>query len=298
MLKFLLFLTLSVFISGALLAQDSDNDGLVDANEITLGTNPNNHDTDGDGVFDGTEVGLVIPNNSALTDLSLGHFRPDANPATQTNPRIADTDGGGVSDGWEDRNKNGLVEPAEGNPNNPSDDATLALTLTSLKVNVNSNNNVVSWVTENEGNVFAFEIQKSTNGVDFFSFNTVNALNGTANTYTITDNINTGEANKTIYYRIKQINNDNTFSYSTIVIASNTDTKILSLYPNPVVDYFKLYATDAIKSVDMYNASGILVQKWVNNQSNTYMINNSVSGVYFLKIVFENQVQYKKIVIN
>ncbi len=35
---------------------DRDNDGLTDAQEAALGTNPNNADTDGDGVNDGDEV--------------------------------------------------------------------------------------------------------------------------------------------------------------------------------------------------------------------------------------------------
>lgn len=35
---------------------DTDNDGLTDGEEITLGTDPNNPDTDGDGINDGDEV--------------------------------------------------------------------------------------------------------------------------------------------------------------------------------------------------------------------------------------------------
>jgi gliding motility-associated-like protein len=36
---------------------DSDNDGLSDNDEISLGTDPNNPDTDGDTILDGQEVG-------------------------------------------------------------------------------------------------------------------------------------------------------------------------------------------------------------------------------------------------
>lgn len=36
---------------------DSDGDGLTDAREAALGTDPNNKDTDGDGIMDGIEVG-------------------------------------------------------------------------------------------------------------------------------------------------------------------------------------------------------------------------------------------------
>ena len=60
---------------------DADHDGLTDAEEKTLGTNPNNPDTDGDGLTDGEEVNVY-----------------------KTNPLNPDTDGDGYSDGEEVRN--------------------------------------------------------------------------------------------------------------------------------------------------------------------------------------------------
>lgn len=57
--------------------EDSDGDGLSDAREAELGTDPNNADSDGDGINDGDEVALG------------------------TDPNNADTDGDGVSDGEE-----------------------------------------------------------------------------------------------------------------------------------------------------------------------------------------------------
>lgn len=49
--------SVSVTITVSTCAVDSDNDGILDGNEITLGTDPNNPDTDGDGINDGVEVG-------------------------------------------------------------------------------------------------------------------------------------------------------------------------------------------------------------------------------------------------
>jgi len=57
---------------------DPDGDGLTNAQEFTLGTDPNKADTDGDGLSDGQEV------NTSKTD-----------------PAKADTDGDGLSDGDE-----------------------------------------------------------------------------------------------------------------------------------------------------------------------------------------------------
>lgn len=70
---------------------DTDGDGLSDAEELRLGTDPNNPDTDGDGLLDGDEVYKY-----------------------KTNPLVKDTDGGGIDDG---------VEVSYGNdPLDPDDD--------------------------------------------------------------------------------------------------------------------------------------------------------------------------------
>lgn len=56
---------------------DTDGDGVTDADEATLGTDPNNADSDGDGLSDGDEV------------------------AQGTNPAAQDTDGDTYWDSWE-----------------------------------------------------------------------------------------------------------------------------------------------------------------------------------------------------
>ncbi len=54
--------SVSVTISVTACTMDSDNDGIFDVSENTLGTDPNNPDTDGDGINDGVEVGDDLNN--------------------------------------------------------------------------------------------------------------------------------------------------------------------------------------------------------------------------------------------
>ncbi|MBM4361994.1 MAG: DUF11 domain-containing protein, partial [Deltaproteobacteria bacterium] len=134
---------------------DTDGDGLSDAEEAAIGTDPLDADSDDDGVrdgdepspgidsdgdgsvdaldpdsdddglFDGTELGKDC--SDPATDAALGRCVADADQgATRTDPRDPDTDDGGVSDGSEDRDLDGAIDSGETDPNDPSDDRTVA----------------------------------------------------------------------------------------------------------------------------------------------------------------------------
>jgi hypothetical protein len=138
---------------GTLTGRDADGDGLSDALEATLGTDPHDADSDddglldglepnpsddqdgdnltnaldpdsdGDGLFDGTEAGKDCANTA--TNVSKNHCVADADSgATVTAVLVRDTDHGGVVDGDEDTNANGKVDTGERDPLNPADDAT------------------------------------------------------------------------------------------------------------------------------------------------------------------------------
>ncbi|MGK3997754.1 hypothetical protein [Sorangium sp. So ce1024] len=108
---------------------DSDDDGVLDGEEIDPGAdtdgdgkiNALDPDSDNDGLFDGTELGKDCSHPD--TDAAAGTCVPDGDAGkTTTDPTVADTDGGGVIDGEEDTNHNGVVDPGERDPNDPTDD--------------------------------------------------------------------------------------------------------------------------------------------------------------------------------
>ncbi|WP_240359172.1 adventurous gliding motility protein AgmC [Pyxidicoccus trucidator] len=81
---------------------DTDGDGLTDAEEVTLGTDPNNPDTDGDGLPDGIEVNVG-----------------------ETDPLDDDSDDDGLMDGTEDADHDGIVDENETDPNDGDTDGDL-----------------------------------------------------------------------------------------------------------------------------------------------------------------------------
>ena len=110
---------------------DTDDDGIWDGRELQWLLNPLSADTDNDGIQDGTEIGLtcemVMQAMSAVKEgvkgTDFNKFQPDLDPTCMTNPRNADSDGGGVVDGLEDCNANGRVD----NMDDPSYNQTLAV---------------------------------------------------------------------------------------------------------------------------------------------------------------------------
>lgn len=76
---------------------DSDGDGLLNVEELDLGTDPWNADSNGDGLSDGVSVG--IGRDPMSLDLDGDGLSNAEEALLGTNPLVADTDGDGVPDG-------------------------------------------------------------------------------------------------------------------------------------------------------------------------------------------------------
>lgn len=109
----------------------------------------------------------------------------------------------------------------------------LPLTLVSLNV-VNENNRVhLHWITENEINSSHFVVEKSTDGVRFFTAGTVISTNtASRNHYSFTSE---EPFLTTVYYRLKILDRDGKFFYSHIVLVRKNNSAVI-LHPNPVMD--------------------------------------------------------------
>lgn len=80
---------------------DADGDGLPDAQETELGTDPNNTDTDDDGISDGDEVN-VHRTDPLNIDTDGDNFYDGGELIRGTDPNNPDSDGDGLLDGDEE----------------------------------------------------------------------------------------------------------------------------------------------------------------------------------------------------
>ena len=184
--------------------------------------------------------------------------------------------------------------------NNPAC-GTLPVTITNFKGDKLSNTNKLSWTTLTEVNNAGFEIERSIDGTNFSSIGFIAsaALTGnSSNALTYTFNDTKGFVSNS-YYRLKQLDKDGKFAYSTIVLLKANKVKelnITQIYPNPTRamlhvaiespnnDKLSLMVTDVAGKTVLQKLQSITM----GNNIIQLATNGLAAGSYFIKIVCAN----------
>jgi hypothetical protein len=151
--------------------------------------------------------------------------------------------------------------------------------------------NRLQWKVAQEQNMSRYELERSTNGFAYTKVATVVSQNQTTvTTYTHQDYTNLFES----YYRLKLVDIDGKFTYSSVIFIRKASTKSeFSVLGNPISDQIILkyqISNNQKVFVQLYNAAGSLVRKEeyeATAGSGLYTITGFQqlnSGVYFLKI--------------
>ncbi|OJJ18468.1 hypothetical protein BKI52_22905 [marine bacterium AO1-C] len=117
----------------------------------------------------------------------------------------------------------------------------LPVTLLNFEGKSGNEQNILQWQTIDESNISHFEVQKSTNGIDFETFTQVQALNRKQelSQYQVVDNTVTQAF--TIYYRLKIVEPGQPDVFSKVVALQNPQVSIEALaYPNPFTESIHL----------------------------------------------------------
>ena len=184
------------------------------------------------------------------------------------------------------------------------DSLTTSLPVTFINFNgvLQNNTAVLNWSTANESNNKGFEVEKSTDGQTYTSIGFVNGHgnSSTINNYNFIDAKLFSGAN---YYRLKQIDNDGKFDYSS-VIKIDFMKFAWKIYGNPVNNSHIQLMLDkqANVSVQILSLNGSVVQiiSKGNLAAGDYSIplnlNNAGAGVYLVKLLIDNQSYTSRIV--
>ena len=140
----------------------------------------------------------------------------------------------------------------------------------------------LNWQTSQEFNSDHFELFKSTDGSNFTSAKTIAAA-GNSNTvknYQYQDQVSANAANY-VFYKLKQVDKDGKFTFSSIIKLSLGDTHaIFQLFPNPVVNNFTASFTatkSATATLMIRNTTGQTVYSITVNVikgNNSVVVNN------------------------
>jgi hypothetical protein len=156
----------------------------------------------------------------------------------------------------------------------------------------------INWQTKSEINNAYFEVEKSTDAVNFIFIKTLNGA-GNSNTlrsYSIIDE-NAFANNDVLYYRLKQVDYDGRFSYSNICLVKDISHN-LSIYPNPTNDQVQVVA-DGVLGIEVVDALGsVILHLGEFTTSSKIDLSSYRSGVYVFKITFIDSVQNFRILKN
>ena len=166
----------------------------------------------------------------------------------------------------------------------------LPVTIISFTAKLAGTKTDLQWTTEQEENSSYFEIQRSFGSGAFTKILQVPALGNstTPHTYRAIDN---SPETGIDYYRLKEVDKDGKYIYSSIVSVTFSAENSLQVYPNPVTDKFFVNINVAAQqkiNLRLYDITGKLVstkQILLNAGSNLqpWDISSLASGVYLLK---------------
>lgn len=166
----------------------------------------------------------------------------------------------------------------------------LPISLFSFNVTKGIGVNQLQWSTSTELSSKLFEVQRSTDGINF---TVLSVLNSAGNSNSIKSyQFNDNTANITAihyYYRLKMVDINGNFKYSDIVLIKTSRVVDVTLYPNPSQDKVILNITDKAllkTTVSLSDINGKLLQNVVINQTATTInISNYSTGIYILRFI-------------
>jgi hypothetical protein len=131
----------------------------------------------------------------------------------------------------------------------------LPVTLVDFQLRRAENTTSLYWRTSEERNSDYFEIQQSQ---DAHEWNVLGRLNAVKESTSKKEYYFDDAARRygTQYYRLKMVDTDGTYAFSSVRLVQLTSAGLISAYPNPIVDKLLIGSDEALVSVKMTDLTG------------------------------------------
>jgi hypothetical protein len=213
-----------------------------------------------------------------VTDPYIGNTVPTENKLGTYYYNLSVTDGNGCTS----------VAPAVLRVENLS---TLPVTLSSFTANAKDCGVTLNWKVESASNFSHFIVERSLNGGSyvavkkvFYEFNRI---------YYNYQDAETGNGNWS--YRLKMVDIDGRFEYSSIVRASvkcSTTSSSLKIYPNPASSILYINSSKPVKSVVVYTLTGgqVLRKDYAQSAAGVVSlpVSNLITGIYLVQVIAQD----------
>ncbi|MCF0065057.1 T9SS type A sorting domain-containing protein [Dyadobacter sp. LJ419] len=146
--------------------------------------------------------------------------------------------------------------------------------------------NQMTWTTTWEQNNAGFHIEKSANAIKFDQIGFVDGAgtSNRSNTYSFTD----VAPEKVTYYRLKQVDLDNSSSYSRIIVVKRTENKQLSkeitVYPNPSTGQLFVKASNDNLRYSIQTLNGETIKEGSVVSNKPIATSSLQNGLYLIKV--------------
>jgi hypothetical protein len=158
----------------------------------------------------------------------------------------------------------------------------LPVTLISFDAKKEGSTATLTWSTSFETNSDHFDIQHSQDGKAWSNLATIQAQ-GESKVVVPYHYTHTSPFNNNLY-RLKMVDLDGTFAYSSIKSLNFNGEEQMNIYPNPTADRIKLSSNMQIANVKIYSQTGVMVMNTRPDSGNEVDLTKLAQGTYFVKI--------------
>ncbi|MBP6024707.1 LamG-like jellyroll fold domain-containing protein [Ferruginibacter sp.] len=174
--------------------------------------------------------------------------------------------------------------------------ALLPVKLTSFTATKNNTDVVLNWQTEYEQNSSHFNIQRSTDGINFTSISTTPSKGNSSvpTNYQFTDNSVKNLANvKTVFYRLQMVDIDaSKVNSGTVPVKLDTDKRELTILQNPTANDLRILFSSSAKEIAQIiitdNSGRQLLTKQIQlnigTVSTVIPVNSLAAGNYYITV--------------